>query len=128
MEREPTAKCRASPRPAPSLLAGTQLQVQSTDCRLTAPLVGIRGFRQLGRSLPSDARRYQSMVGFVSLLLLAQFRLLQCDGISSCGPLAPGPLYFTLAKTTADPQAAHTRMDRIVTRCNLSRAGSPVCR
>lgn len=90
------------------------------------PLNGMRGFRQLGRSLPSDARRYQSVVGFLSLLLFGQFRLLQCDGISSCGTLAPGPSYFNLAKTTADPHAAQIRMDRMVIRRNLSRPGNPI--
>jgi len=59
------------------------------------------------------------------LLLLAQFRLLQCDGISSCASLAPGPPYFNLAETTADPHAAQTRMDRMIIRRNLSRPGNP---
>jgi hypothetical protein len=109
--------------PASSLGLRSSLRGPSPFERLH--LNGMRGFRQLGRSLPSVARRYQSVVGFVSLLLLGQFRLLQCDGISSCGPLAPGPSYFSLAKTTADPHAAQTRMDRMVIRRSLSRPGNP---
>jgi hypothetical protein len=74
---------------------------------------GGRGFRQSARSLPSDVRRYQTMAGFMPFLPLGQFRLLQCDGVSFCSPTAPGPLYFNRTKTTADPHASQTRMDRM---------------
>jgi len=34
-------------------------------------------------------RRYQSLASFVCLLLLGQFRLLQCEGVSSCEARGP---------------------------------------
>lgn len=78
----------------------------------TSPaLIGL-GTGQRGGGLSSDTDPYQSLAGFARLLLLGQFRLLQCDGVPSCGPLALGSP--ERVSTTAEPQAAQTRKDRIL--------------
>jgi hypothetical protein len=84
----------------------------------------VRSFRQFGRSLSSEARRYQSLAGFVRLPLLGQFMLLQCEGVSACGTFVFGSPYFNRTKTTADPHAAQTRTNLMVRRRNLSGPGS----
>lgn len=53
----------------------------------------------------------ESVAGFARLLL-GQFRLLHRDGVSSCWPI--GRSWPCRTNTTADPQAAQTRMGRML--------------
>jgi hypothetical protein len=80
----------------------------------------LRSSRQVGRSLSSEARRYQSLASFVRLPLLGQLMLLQCEGVSACGTFVFGSPWFNRTKTTADPHAAQTRTNLMVSRQNLS--------
>ena len=79
-----------------------------------APLERCAGFVSPVDPCPVTRGGTNQLASFVPFLLLGQFRLLQCDGTSSSRPLAPGPLYLNRTKTTADPHAAQTRMDRMI--------------